>query len=88
MIKKYRKAAMSLFGATRAEAELAIVAPWNDPGEWAPNSQAIIYLEFDGPLSEALDYWGDGFENCIRLGEKAGLGYIEYINSAVAAVYK
>jgi hypothetical protein len=88
IIENYRKAAMSLFGTTRSEATKAIVEPENDPGKWAPDALAVIYLEFDGPLSEALDYWGDGFENCIRLGEKAEYGYIEYINAAVAAVYE
>jgi hypothetical protein len=88
IIENYRKAAMSLFGATRSEATKAIVEPENDPGEWAPDALAVIYLEFDGPLSEALDYWGDGFENALRLGEKAEFGYVEYINAAVAAVYE
>jgi hypothetical protein len=94
-VEAYREAAMALFGANRTEAERYIVPPDEDRGEWAPDSLAVIYLEPDGRFKEdtyaipdALNYHGQhGFDNCIALGDKAGQGYIEYINPAVAAVY-
>jgi len=94
-VEAYRKAAMVLFGANRTEAENYIRSPEDDPGEWAPNSLAVIYLEPDmrfpedtGCIPDALDYWSPmGMENGIKLGTAAGTGYVEYINAAVAAVY-
>jgi len=94
-VEAYRKAAMTLFGANRAEAENYIIAPEDDPGEWAPNSLAVIRLEPDmrfpedtGVIPDSLDYWSPtGMENGIKLGTEAGTGYVEYINAAVAAVY-
>jgi hypothetical protein len=95
-VEAYRKAAMDLYGANRAEAENYIRSPEEDPGQWAPNSLAVIYLEPDfrfpedtGVIPDRLGYWSPrGMDECFKLGEKAGTGYIEYINAAVAAVYE
>lgn len=95
-VKKYRKAAMALFGANEKEATHYIVEPKDDRGEWAPRSLAVIYLEPNMTFPEdtacipdMLGYYSrNGFDNCVKLGEKAGVGYIEYINAAVAAVYE
>lgn len=95
VVKAYRMAAQALWGANPVEAAHYIVDPADDTGEWAPNSLAVIYLEPHGGFPEdeftipyALDYYsGGGFDACIELADKAGVGYIEYINAAVAAVY-
>ena len=95
-VNKYRKAARKLFGASAKEAEVYIKTPKEDTGGWAPRSLAVIYLECDGrfpedrfAIPEALDFYGDeGFENCVKLAEEAGVGYIEYVNAAVAVVYE
>ena len=84
-VERYRKAAMDLFGANRAEAERYIVAPADDRGEWAPQALAIIYLEPDmrfpedtGCIPDCLGYYGrNGFDNCLSLGERAGEGFVE-----------
>ena len=82
----YRRAAMKQFGISAEEAEQAIVAPADDKGEWAPESLAVIYLEYG--YTPQLDYYnGYCLDACIELSEEAGVGYIEYINAAVAAVY-
>lgn len=92
-VNAYRKAAKALFGANEAEVAHYIRSPEDDPGQWAPNSLAVIYLEpygfreDTGIIPHMLDCYGNGFENCIRLAESAGVGYVEYINAAVAAVY-
>ena len=96
VVEAYRTAARTLFGANRAEVEKYIVDPQDDTGGWAPNALAVIYLEADfrfpedtGCIPDALDYWGPtGADNCFKLGDEAGTGYIEYINAAVAAVYE
>lgn len=94
VVSKYRKAARKLFGANAKEANWYIKSPEEDKGGWAPESLAIIYLECDGRFPEdqfsipsALDYYGAGFDNCVRLQEEAGVGYVEYVNAAVAAVW-
>lgn len=94
VVNAYRRAARELFGANNKEAENYIREPKDDPGEWAPNSMAIIYLEPDmrfkedtGCIPNGLSYWDNGHENCVKLTQLAGCGYIEYINAAVAAVY-
>ena len=69
---------------TPEDAERGIVEPDRDPGEWAPDSLAVIYMEGQTPL----DYWGDGMEQSFQLAEVAGVGYVEFINAAVAAVYE
>jgi hypothetical protein len=94
-VEAYRKAAIKLFGANPAEAEQYIVSPQLDTGEWATDSMVIIYLERDGRFQEdqfaipnALGYHEDnGFANCLRIAQEAGVGYVEYINCAVAAVW-
>jgi hypothetical protein len=91
----YRRAAKKLFGANDTESRSYIKSPADDPGEWAPEALVIIYLEPDfrfpedtGVIPDRLSYYGDlGFDNCIALAEAAGVGYVEYINAAVAAVY-
>jgi len=85
-VESYRAAAIKLFGITREEAERAIVSAEDDRGEWAPDSLVVLYLEF--ACMQDLDYWHtSGNNNMIRLSEAAGVGYVEYVNAAVAAVY-
>ncbi len=95
VVEAYRKAAMELWGANETEAANYIRHPKDDPGEWAPTALAIIYLEPDmrfpedtACIPDALDYYQKGFDNCLTLAEKAGTGFVEYINAAVAAVYE
>lgn len=84
-VEAYRKAAVKLWpGYTMAEAERGIVHPEDDRGEWAPGSLAVIYMEGQTPM----DYWGNGMEDGFKLGSLAGIGYVEFINAAVAAVYE
>ena len=83
-VEAYRKAAVELWGMTPEDAAEGIVSPEEDSGQWAPNSLAVIYMEGQTPM----DYWGDGFEQGLLLAAKAGVGYIEFINAAVAAVYE
>lgn len=95
-VEAYRQAAARLFGANKAEVENYIVAPDEDRGEWAPQSLAVIYLEPNftfpedtGVIADRLGYYSpNGMEECFKLGELAGVGYVEYINAAVAAVYE
>ncbi|MGE3483466.1 MAG: hypothetical protein AB7L09_01920 [Nitrospira sp.] len=95
-VDAYRAAAAKLFGASEVEQEVYIKHPEEDPGEWAPRANVIIYLEPDmrrrgdeGKIPNALDYWSpNGFGNALALGEAVGDGsYVEYINAAVAAVW-
>jgi hypothetical protein len=95
VVKRYRKAAATLFDASKVEQEVYIRHPDDDTGGWAPEALAVIYLEPDGrrtgdafKIPTALDIYGEGWENAIRLAETAGVGYIEHINAAVAAVYE
>ena len=86
-VEKYRKAAIKLFNITEAEATKAIVSPEDDNGEWAPDSMAVLYLEYAGLAR--LSYWSSsGFDAAIELSKAAGVGFVEYINAAVAAVYE
>jgi hypothetical protein len=94
-VEKYRKAAQELYGISPEEAAVYIVAPEDDKGGWAPDALAVIYLEADmrtpkdtGTLPAKLSYWGNGMEEALRLGARAGVGFIEHINAAVAAVYE
>jgi len=88
-VEAYRRAARKAYGISQREAEQAIVAPENDPGEWAPNSLAVIYLEFGDNMADQIGYFAPrGMDECIRLSDGAGSGYIEWINAAVAAVYE
>jgi hypothetical protein len=96
VVDAYRKAAVKLFGISETEAQTYIVAPKDDTGEWAPNALAIVYLEADcrkpgddGTLPALLGYYsGIGMENCVKLSRAAGVGFVEYINPAVAAVWE
>ena len=96
VVNAYRKAAKELFKANDTEAARYILDPKDDTGENAPNSLCIIYLEPNftfpedtGCIPYKLDYWSrNGHENCILLAGQAGIGWIEYINAAVAAVYE
>jgi len=84
-VQAYRKAATKLWpGYTMKQAEQGIVHPDDDRGEWAPGSLAVIYMEGQTPM----DYWGQGHEDAFKLGALAGVGYVEFINAAVAAVYE
>lgn len=83
-VEAYRKAAVKLWGMSYEDAAKGIVAPDEDRGQWAPNSLAVIYMEGQTPM----DYWGDGMEQGFRLASVAGVGYVEFINAAVAAVYE
>lgn len=88
----YRRAAVEVLGASRKEAETYIVNPQDDPGEWAPDALAIIYLEptghDKGVIPDQLSFWSStGIDRGIDLGDAAGAGRIEYINAAVAAVW-
>jgi len=83
-VKAYRAAAVKLWGMTPEDAAKGIVHPDEDRGEWAPGSLAVIYMEGQTPM----DYWGNGHEDSFKLGELAGIGYVEFINAAVAAVYE
>ncbi len=82
--KAYRAAAVKLWGMTPEAAAVGIVEPKDDPGQWAPGSLAVIYMEGQTPM----DYWGDGMEQGFKLQALAGVGYVEFINAAVAAVYE
>lgn len=85
VVEAYRKAAVDLWpGYTPEQAAKGIVHPDDDGGKWAPNSLAVIYMEGQTPLN----YWGDGMEQGFRLQTLAGVGYVEFINAAVAAVYE
>lgn len=87
VVERYRTAAMTIFGITRQQAEEAIYAPEDDPGEWAPTSKAILNLE-TGALAP-MGYWEPtGFHESTHLSRTAGFGFIEYVNAAVAAVYE
>ena len=89
-VELYRLAAMELFGASAYEANIYIVAPEDDPGEWAPNALAIIYLEFRGGNKEdkgKIPSALKDYDNALKCGQRAGIGYIEHINAAVAAVW-
>jgi hypothetical protein len=83
-VEAYRAAAVKLWGMTPEDAAKGIVEPDEDPGQWAPGSLAVIYMEGQTPM----DYWGDGMEQGFRLAEVAGVGYVEFVNAAVAAVYE
>ena len=86
VVTKYREAAMSLWGLSKSEARAAIYSPEDDRGEWAPESMAVISLE-TGHLP--ISYWNPNFlDQCIRLGDAAGVGYVECINAAICAVYE
>ena len=86
IVEAYRSAAMHLYGISEELAAQAIRAPENDPGEWAPNSLAVLILEHEGLA--ALSYYDPYFlDRCIDLANEAGQGYIECINPAVCAVY-
>ena len=86
-VARYREAAVKLYGISREEAEEAIVAPADDTGEWAPGSLAVIYLEYGH--TQPISYWSNGaLDACLALSCAAGVGYVEYVNAAVAAVYE
>ena len=88
VVQAYRAAAVELYGLTVAQAERAIIAPEDDPGEWAPRGLAVIRLEFGDPLNDFIGYYARrGGDECCRLASKAGTGYIEWVNGGVAAVY-
>ena len=82
-VEAYRKAAVKLWpGYTMEEATQGIVEP-EDGNGWAPNALVVIFMEGQTPM----DYWGDGMEQGFLLSALAGVGYVEFVNAAVAAVY-
>jgi len=83
-VEAYRAAAIKLWGMTPEDAAKGIVEPDEDGGQWAPDSLAVIYMEGQTPM----DYWGDGMEQGFKLAALAGVGYVEFVNAAVAAVYE
>lgn len=79
---------MELYGLTRKQAELSIYTPENDPGEWAPSALAILCFEYGDGLADNCGYWApSGLAECFRLSARAGVGFVEWINPAVGAVY-
>jgi len=86
-VSRYRRAAMKLYGLTEKQAERSIYAPGDDPGGWAPKALAIINFEH-GDLGRCDYYARNGLDECIKLGQEAGVGFVEYINPAVAAVWE
>jgi hypothetical protein len=89
IVEAYRQAARKIYRISQREAEQAIVTPDNDPGEWAPDALAVIYLEFGDSMADQIGYFAPhGMDECFRLSDRAGSGYIEWINAAVAAVYE
>ena len=88
VVAAYRRAAMQRYGITRQQAERSIIHPDEDPGRWAPRSLAVIIFEYHD-LQEASPLSGArGLDECVAFGRAAGVGYIEWINNAVGAVYE
>jgi len=83
VVEAYRAAAVKLWGMSPEDAANGIVEP-EDGNGWADNSLAVIFMEGQTPM----DYWGDGMEQGFKLAALAGVGYIEFVNAAVAAVYE
>ena len=83
VVEAYRAAAVKLWGMTPEAAAKGIVEP-EDGNGWADNSLAVIFMEGQTPM----DYWGDGMEQGFKLAALAGVGYVEFVNAAVAAVYE
>lgn len=97
-VEAYRAAAIALWNLNEQEAAYYIRSPKDDPGEWAPNADAIIYLEMkggkfglepdQGTIPTKLSYWSSkSFDNGLKLSAMAGGGFIEPVNPAVSAVY-
>jgi hypothetical protein len=83
-VEAYRKAAVKLWpGYTPEQAAKGIVEP-EDGNGWAPHSLAVIFMEGQTPMN----YWAGGMEQGFKLAALAGIGYIEFVNPAVAAVYE
>jgi len=63
-----------------------------DPNEWSGGGAlATIYMEQKGGKGDCgkpLDYYGDGMTVAYHASELLGDLYIEFINAAVACVYK
>ena len=83
--KAYRRAAVKLYGYTQEQAEACIYSPANDPGEWAP--KALVILNLERGLAPLAYYGPDFMGGGIELQEAAGVGFVEHINAAVAAVW-
>ena len=81
----YRRAARKLYGYDQAQAEACIYGPENDPGEWAPD--ALVILNFERGLSRLAYNAPDWLDESVRFQEEAGVGFVEHINGAVAAVW-
>lgn len=83
---RYRAAAIKLFGLSEAQAAQCIYTPKSDPGQWAPKAKCIINFEY-GTLEPASYYAPRGMDKCFDWASAAGVGYIEYHNAAIAAVW-
>ena len=80
----YRRAAVKVYGITEVQAAQAIYTPYDDSGQWAPDSLVIINLEY-GHISS---YWdADFWYKVNKMSAMAGTGYVECINPAICAVY-
>lgn len=91
VVEAYRNAAMQLYGITREQAERSIVHPEDDKGRWAWSQArgALVILYLERAALRPLDYFGPyHLDECIKLEDEAGVGHIETINPAVAAVYE
>lgn len=86
-VRRYRAAARKLFKLTEAQAIRSIYTPNDDRGQWAPKSKAIINFEH-GDLPQCGYYAPKGLDNCIAWACEAGVGYVEYYNAAIAAVWE
>lgn len=58
---------------------------------WAPGCAATLFLEQGGTANDCgvpLDYYRDGIDVGVEASNILGDHYIEFINAAVAAVYR
>ena len=62
-----------------------------DPYDWAENALATILMEAKGTKGDCnipLDYYGDGMTVAFHASEKLDGCHIEFVNAAVAVVYR
>jgi len=86
-VRKYREAAVKLFGISEDEAERCIIQSNADAGQNAPHALVILRLEHG---LDALSFHGpDPLGATSRLDVEANAGtFTEYVNGAVAAIYE
>jgi len=88
IVQQTKRAIYEVFGdiVDKDIIDKSVVHPLDDPGEWAPRSNAVIYHETGLPNS--CDSW-DGMEKWSEVSDKIpGDYYVEAMNSAVSAVYE